>query len=72
LERCAVGAVDDDQHPGRGGVDARYDELDQLLAPHRLAPRGARKLLAEWEFDDTDDRYRLDGIDQWVRWRPPP
>jgi hypothetical protein len=71
-EQYALGAADADQHPGHGGVDARYDELEKLLTPHRVAPAVTRRLLAEWEFDDTDERYRLDGIDQWVRWEVPP
>ncbi|MFG2372668.1 hypothetical protein ACGFY9_14470 [Streptomyces sp. NPDC048504] len=41
-----------------------------LLAPHRQAPDGARRLMGEVRFDDGDDRYRLDGVDHWFRWRP--
>ncbi|MBK3574789.1 hypothetical protein JHN63_13385 [Streptomyces sp. MBT65] len=59
-----------DEHPGLEGIDARYDELDLLLAPHRQAPEGARRLLGEMRFDDGDDRYRLDGVDHWFRWHP--
>ncbi|MGW0831956.1 hypothetical protein [Streptomyces prunicolor] len=59
-----------EQYPADGGVDARYDELQSLLAPHRQAPEGARRLVGEVRFDDGDDRYRLDGVDHWFRWRP--
>lgn len=59
-----------EQYPADGGVDARYDELQLLLAPHRQAPDGARRLVGEVRFDDGDDRYRLDGVDHWFRWRP--
>ncbi|MGK5557319.1 hypothetical protein ACSNOI_37495 [Actinomadura kijaniata] len=70
LRRYEAGEADGDGHPGAGGVDARYDELESLLAPHRRAPADARRLMARWRFDDGDERYRFDGIDQWVRWDP--
>lgn len=60
------------EHPANGGVDARYDELELLLAPHRQAPEapeGARRLVGEMRFD-AGDRYRADGVDHWFRWRP--
>ncbi|MFJ9372782.1 hypothetical protein [Streptomyces sp. NPDC101455] len=59
-----------EKRPGHGGIDARYDELELLLAPHRQAPDGARRLVGEARFDDGDDRYRFDGVDHWFRWRP--
>ena len=59
-----------EEHPGHGGIDARYDELALLLAPRRQAPDGARRLVGEARFDDGDDRYRSDGVDHWFRWRP--
>ncbi|MER7753928.1 hypothetical protein [Kitasatospora sp. NPDC097643] len=55
-------------HPGQGGVDARYDELNALLAPYRDAPADARQLAAEWR-SDGGARYRADGADYWVRWQ---
>ncbi|MEU4101761.1 hypothetical protein AB0F16_14370 [Streptomyces tanashiensis] len=56
-------------HPGSGGIDVRYDELDLLLAPYRQTPDGARRLLGEVRFD-AGDRYRPDGVDDWFRWSP--
>ncbi|ANZ42762.1 hypothetical protein BBK82_15310 [Lentzea guizhouensis] len=59
-------------HPGQGGVDARYDELQALLEPERAVPDGARRLVAEWSFaDDLDERWAPDGADYLVRWREP-
>lgn len=58
-----------EMHPGTGGVDARYDELGVLLAPHRQKPDGARRLVGEARFDDGE-RYRPDGGDVWFRWSP--
>ncbi|MFC5188028.1 hypothetical protein [Actinomadura harenae] len=54
-------------HPGHRGVDARYDELESLLTPHRQAPADARPLQAEWRFG-PGNRYQPEGIDTWVRW----
>jgi hypothetical protein len=59
-----------EEHPANGGVNARYDELQLLLAPHRRAPDSAHRLVGEMRFDDGDDRYRFDGVDHWFRWRP--
>lgn len=58
-----------EMHPAHGGVDARYDELNVLLAPHRQKPDGAQRLVGEVRFDDGE-RYRPDGGDLWFRWRP--
>lgn len=68
-ERYEAGTVGPETHPGQGGIDARYDELDLLLAPYRQAPDGARRLVGEVRFD-AGDRYRVEGLDYWFRWRP--
>lgn len=67
-QRYEAGTAATDSHPGHGGIDARYDELEGLLGPHRQAPAGARRLTAEMRFDNGD-RYRADGLDYWFRWR---
>ncbi|MGW6548771.1 hypothetical protein ACWGBV_00785 [Streptomyces sp. NPDC055051] len=64
-----AGAVGLETHPGRGGIDARYDELASQLAPCRQAPDGARRLRGEIRFDGGA-RYRVEGLDYWFRWRP--
>jgi hypothetical protein len=69
-ERYEAGAAGVDSHPGQGGINTRYDELTALLAQHRQPPADTRRLLAEWRFDDGD-RYRLDGLDYWVKWSQP-
>ncbi|GAA5180356.1 hypothetical protein GCM10023322_12470 [Rugosimonospora acidiphila] len=43
---------------GGGGIDARHDELDLLLAPFRQASNDARRLLGELRFD-AGPRYRV-------------
>jgi len=55
-------------HPGHGGVHPRYDELEQLLAPHRKQPENAIRLNAEWRWSDTTPRYHIGGVDYRVRW----
>ena len=55
-------------HPGGGGVDARYDELELLLTPHRQVPADAREFVAEW-CPGTGARYQAEGIDAWARWK---
>ncbi|WP_327138803.1 hypothetical protein [Nocardia sp. NBC_01327] len=64
-----AGQVGEDSHPGHGGVDARYDELTELLAPYRRIPDEPRKLLAERRYDNGDS-YRIEGTDMWFRWTP--
>ncbi|MFF5336076.1 hypothetical protein [Streptomyces sp. NPDC013181] len=68
-ERREAGEVGPESHPDHGGVDARYDELELLLAPHRLAPDDARRLVGELRFV-AGARYRVEGLDYWFRWRP--
>lgn len=68
-ERREAGEVGPESHPDHGGIDARYDELKLLLAPHRQAPDGARRLVGELRFD-AGARYRVEGLDYWFRWRP--
>ena len=67
--RYEVSDAGREMHPANGGVDARFDELRVLLAPHREAPDGARRLVGEVRFDEGD-RFRPDGGDLWLRWRP--
>lgn len=67
--RYEAGTARPDSHPGHGGIDARYDELTALLAPHHKVPAHARRLVAEWRFGGGA-RYRADGVGYWVRWSP--
>ncbi len=67
--RYEVSDAGREEYPANGGVDARFDELTLLLAPYRQAPDGARRLMGEMRLDDGE-RYRSDGGDLWLRWRP--
>ncbi|MET9852123.1 hypothetical protein ABZY57_04080 [Streptomyces sp. NPDC006450] len=63
-ERQGAGAA----YLGHGGLDARYDELDVLLAQYRQAPDDAPRLLGELRH--TGDGHRMEGTGYWFRWRP--
>ncbi|MGW7127906.1 hypothetical protein ACWGIA_06055 [Streptomyces bobili] len=47
-ERRVAGEVGAESHPDTGGIDARYDELEQLRAPHRQAPTARVGLWASY------------------------
>lgn len=66
--RYEAGVASVESHPGHGGIDARYDELEALLAPYRVMPGDARRVTAEWRSGDRAGRYRADGLGYWVRW----
>lgn len=68
-DRQRAGEADAAAHPGLGGIDARYDELQGLLEPLRRRPEHTGVLRAEFRFD-AGERYRTDGLDCWVRWKP--
>ncbi|MFG2059030.1 hypothetical protein ACGFI9_33925 [Micromonospora sp. NPDC048930] len=68
-ERYEAGTEGPESHPGQGGIDARYDELDLLLAPYRQVPDDARLLAGELRFD-AGAHYRVDRLGYWFRWRP--
>ena len=66
--RYEAGTAATDTHPALGGIDARYDELTDLLTRHRAVPPGARRLAAEWRQAERATRYHADGPDYLVRW----
>ncbi|WP_225801715.1 hypothetical protein [Streptomyces sp. NK15101] len=68
-ERREAGEVGPESRPDHGGIDARYDELELLPAPHREAPDDARRLVGELRFV-VGARYRVEGLGYWFRWRP--
>lgn len=50
-QRYEAETVTSESNPSRGGIDARYDKLDRLLAPHRQEPDTTRRLVGEMRFD---------------------
>ncbi|MFH0176613.1 hypothetical protein [Streptomyces cacaoi] len=57
-QRHEAGTADVESHPGNGGIDAWYDELEVLLAPQRQVPVDEQRPVAEWRFDDGSARRR--------------
>ncbi len=69
-DRYESGNANTSSHPGHGDIDARYDQLETLLAAHRQVPPDARRMRAQWRHTARDRRYRVDGVDCEVRWHP--
>lgn len=60
------------RHPGHGGVDSRWDEIEALVAEHRNAiPADAKRARAESHLLDREERYTEDGPDYRLRWTFP-
>ncbi len=67
--RYESGAETVASHPGHGGVNSRWDEIDSLLKASRTEiPDGARKALAQFERLDSEARYEESGPDYAMRW----
>ncbi|MEU1289795.1 hypothetical protein [Kitasatospora sp. NPDC005856] len=66
--RRTAGCADSASHPGNGGIDARYDELEVRLAPLRHPPAHARRVTAQWR-SIPGPRYHAEGVDCLVKWR---
>ncbi|MFB7127243.1 hypothetical protein [Kitasatospora sp. NPDC056273] len=54
-------------HPGNGGIDTRYDELEAQLAPYREVPTQVRRAVAEWR-PIAGPRYHVEGVGCMVKW----
>ena len=64
-----AGATSTDSHPGQGGIDARWDELQSGLGAERVAvPAHARKARGKFVRSDRDRRYDASGPDYSMRW----
>ncbi|MFD8008852.1 hypothetical protein [Streptomyces sp. NPDC058955] len=50
----------------QGGVNARYDELNALLAQYRQPPDDAPRLVGELRC--TGSGHQVEGTDCWFRW----
>jgi hypothetical protein len=64
------GLATPDTHPGNGGVDPRFDALEQRLVPCRVPPDDAARRRAEWipPPKRPDRPYTPDGPAYRVRW----
>lgn len=67
--RYKSGEVGVDSHPGHGGIDPRWDELEHLLLADRTSiPADAKRAKADFVRLDCDQRYKEDGPDYALRW----
>lgn len=67
--RFESGEADTESHPGQGGLNARWDELEALLKPDRaMIPSDARQARAELHPIDREARYAASGPDYQLAW----
>lgn len=58
-----------DSHPGHGGIDKRWDEIEELLSPKRdIIPSNAIDADATFEQSDQEKRYESTGPSYGVVW----
>jgi len=63
------GQADTDSHPGLGGRNARWDEIEDLLKQSRSdMPSSAKRARAEMDRIDRDVRYAPSGPDYMLSW----
>lgn len=67
--RSEAGELNSQTHPGIGGLDPRWDELERLLKNSRSSiPAHALTALAEYERIERASRYELSGPDYMLKW----
>jgi hypothetical protein len=67
--RFESGEAHVESHPGNGGLDPRWDELEMLLERSRATvPIDAKRALAQFEGIDREKRYEPSGPGYMVRW----
>jgi hypothetical protein len=65
-----AGSVAVESHPGHGGINARWDEIEEKLKNVRSeVPPHARRVAAEIEHVEGPPRYGPDGPAYRLRWR---
>ena len=71
-EHFEAGLADTSSHPGHGGIDVRWDELQALLANARQhIPPHARQATATLVRLDDAPRYSISGPDYQMCWMLP-
>ena len=67
--RYEAGEADVSTHPGRGGIDVRWDHLDAILRDRYLPPAdGVRRATLELVRIDRVERFADSGPDYALRW----
>ena len=65
-----AGIAGTESHPGHGGINVRWDELEHLLKRSRTeVPHDAKQAVAEMTRIDRDSRYAPSGPDYALGWR---
>jgi hypothetical protein len=63
------GKAETDSHPGHGGRNARWDEIEALLKRSRSdVPASAKRARAQFSRIDREVRYAPSGPDYALRW----
>ena len=63
------GQADTDSHPGHGGRNARWDEIEALLKRSRSdVPASAKRARAQFSRIDREVRYAPSGPDYALKW----
>ncbi len=64
-----AGSASVESHPGHGGIDPRWDELQTLLEKSRVeVPSEARRAVVQMESIERDGRYEPTGPAYKLRW----
>ena len=68
-DRYEAGTATTKTHPGHGGIDPRWDEIEEHLTTSRLAPRD-HAIRAQGTFEQIarDTRYTTSGLSYGVVW----
>ncbi len=68
-DQYEAGVATTESHPGNGGINARWDEIERLLRESRRAPQsGAIRAKASFRHIDRDKRYTKAGPSYNVVW----
>jgi len=71
--RFEAGEACTDSHPGAGGINARWDEIEAAIHQSRNeVPTGARLATAQFQRIDHAQRYTKSGPDYLLCWSFPP
>ena len=69
-DRYELGQTTVEDHPGNGGINARWDEIETLLRPRRsLIPPDARRATVQVEHIPGPRRYGSSGPAYLLRWK---
>ena len=69
-KKYEAGEIDTESHPGHGGINRKWDELEKSLSVRRkIIPESAMKAKADFESNNQINRYTIDGPAYVVTWK---